>query len=442
MEKKLSSDHEERLEAMIESINLVARLVEDKENSVTIDRKLDEVNSRWKLEETSLPSLVSSIHSLKSKLNLLCDDVENVVKENNTLKELLNKNIEEKTKLEGGVKILINLNRNMKKKILRLSSKKRDSGYLLRKVKELLSNVQEKEKLEEERTVEMKLRIHERILVTNKNGGTTEDEESVVSTLSSISTISSIIIEDSIPTVRLNEKISTVDSQCQDSITVNQHLQLDSRESFAPSGKRSHVWDHLRNIGGQSKIYCISFSTIEDIGLQFVWVSMESKKEKKLKGHGLIDKMLKDTEAELTEKSSFPKKPDGTYLVCGFHGFDEGLHMRPAIGARLIAIENHSLEQCSLAPTEMHAIINGLPQGNSIIFKLRNDSLNKLQTNTLNNASPFSTNMTMNSYLCGFSKEAHSQPGCEINILDTKTIQRKKKNNQSRIAGIRRIKIF
>ncbi len=146
----------------------------------SIQAQLDQLQQEWKLEQTPIPKLISSVHRLHSNIQLLQSQADNYNTNENTsnqvissLKEKVATCKEENKMLKKATKKLMHNNKRMKEK---LNEKRAERKSLVRSVREYVKKKKEEDLDKEELFVATKLTVHESMLKNarnnNENGNT------------------------------------------------------------------------------------------------------------------------------------------------------------------------------------------------------------------------------------------------------------------------------
>eukprot|EP00586_Coscinodiscus_wailesii_P000298 CAMPEP_0172484990 /NCGR_PEP_ID=MMETSP1066-20121228/12699_1 /TAXON_ID=671091 /ORGANISM="Coscinodiscus wailesii, Strain CCMP2513" /LENGTH=483 /DNA_ID=CAMNT_0013249865 /DNA_START=158 /DNA_END=1609 /DNA_ORIENTATION=+ len=414
-------EYEDRIEALLESINLARELIEAKDSSeifIPINKRLNELNSTWRLDQTALPGLIASIHELKSQFKAVCSDAEVVIEENRELRESLEVSAEANKRTARALAKLNKENKRMKNKVERMKRRSSERSSVFQSVKEYLSKAQILEKEEVDKCTEHKLKMHERFLATDDKSRVIDDEDdTVISSVSSIST-SSLVTDDSLPTLRfgVNEEghwcssssvsssVSSIEEQTKRKQPHHLHTTSSSYQMFAGL------------LGSPSaKVYKVHVAIFSQIGLQFQKIPRPGG-QAVLERHGILNNEIMGNDNNHIAVNQIMHKSErlcqkeqveeGDFVVCGFKGFDDVRHTRPTIGAKLIAINDERLESNCFSAEEMCAKIAKLvAKEKPIAFKFRNDALNQQQTQILNMGTEGVTTMEMGCKGCGFSSD-------------------------------------
>lgn len=145
--------HEEALEILLEGIDLVSNLAAmDSSDYITgknisvnkedIQARLDELQSKWALEETKLPSLVASIHRLQSNIGHLQHESTTFTSQLNEIQLNFSKTKNQNVKLRKAFKKMYSMNQNL---VGKLRKKKEESRQFIKTVKEFVSQKRQEE---------------------------------------------------------------------------------------------------------------------------------------------------------------------------------------------------------------------------------------------------------------------------------------------------------
>ena len=286
----LQKDYHEQVLALLQAVNLLSEMASTDASPCTALQRLDALQSQWKLEDTQIPQLQEKIQRLKSTSHVLQQDADCHVREMQSLQqELQSRNARIET-LETAVCKLHKRNERLKHE---LEQQKQQRKSLVKSVKKYVARVKEDEKHQ--------LVCHERLLQHGSIDDVPEDELSIESSASSVSTATSLVTDEGIATVRYS------------AVTVEEPVQD----------------------------YDLTFPQGSKIGLQF------HRLEKK----GILNDVLE--EKELLPFRNFKdslcgKHHDHIYLVCGHYGFDRDLNTLPALGARLVKVNGESVANWTL----------------------------------------------------------------------------------------------
>lgn len=287
-EDVLQRDCHEQVSALLEAVNLLSEMASTDTSPCTASQRLDALQSQWKLEDTQIPKLREEIQRLKSTSHVLQQDADCHVGEMQSLQQKLQLS---NARIEGLEKALCKLHKRNERLQHMLEQKKQERKSLVRSVKKYVARVKNNEQLV----------CHERLLQNGSIDDMLQDELSVESSASSVSTTTSSVIDEGIATVRYSA--ATVEEPAHD--------------------------------------YDLTFPQGTKIGLQF------HKLEKK----GLLNEVLEEKELLPFQhfKDSFRgKHHDYVYLVCGHYGFDRDLNTLPALGARLVKVNGESVDNLTL----------------------------------------------------------------------------------------------
>jgi len=142
--------------------------IEGCDNILDIQHKLDYLQTHGDLQETSIPSLINSIHRLQSNVTHLQAEAEMNAIEIYTLQDALNKSSDRIQQLEAAVQGLYQEKTDLKSQ---LKLKKKESRYFAKSVREYII-MKRKEELEKDAFVATtRLSVHESMLKKSKKQG-------------------------------------------------------------------------------------------------------------------------------------------------------------------------------------------------------------------------------------------------------------------------------
>jgi len=334
-------ERDEQLDALLRIIYLLSRSVtntkyfdtDEADNGHTeeeeafslnyIYKELDGMSSDWNLEETALPVLISEINKVQSNMHVVSKEIELAESENQHLKTTLGKSQELNAVLKKICKGLYRENMELKKSIVK---KVKAKESLKKGLRDLSFMSKEKEEANEIETFKLKTALHEQNLRALCEDH--DDNMSCISTLTSHSTI----YDDGMATVCL----------------------FPEQKSPRTAAKK------------RGKVLKITIKS-NKLGLQFLMIP------DKYAGDELKDASMNDEV--------------GLFVVCGYHGFDDKLNIRPDLGSKLIAINYVSLERTMHTTKDLHQQINSkLTSTKDFTLSFRNDELTKMQRDVLNKA--------------------------------------------------------
>lgn len=171
--------HSDQVQILLQALSLTSQLASldtesYKTNYPEIQKELDDIQKRWKLEETPIPSLVSSIHRLQSSLFHIDSEHDfhsQTVLENFTLKKKVQDIDEDRFTLKRAVKKLVKKNQILEEK---LSRNQHESRKLFSSMKAFIRQ-KHVEQLDAKELVEKtKLSLHEHML---KQGGNVSEPD-------------------------------------------------------------------------------------------------------------------------------------------------------------------------------------------------------------------------------------------------------------------------
>lgn len=376
-----SLECQDRVQALLEALHLTYKLAsldistyastlaspptgENNDNdhhAADLQRRLDSLQKSWKLEETALPRLLQCIHGFQSRALQLDSEADRHREKEMEQRQQLISAGQRVNQLELAVR---KIHQKYQKQKNKLEEKQSERKSLLKNVKDFIRHANKKGEVEEQR-VATQLRVHERLMkldaVLRKGSEnrsrqnskelrsrtssreslaldamyTLEDDESVISLTSSVSSFQSYITDDGVATLRLSPLIDpSIDQEYPEEILC-----------FPPGSM---------------------------IGLQFCTVPNATKSRSK----GKIDESLEEAERkDPTFKipifsNPFLKK-DGveqSFLVCGRHGFDTTIGVPPANGVRLVAVNGETIEQGNWSLNKIRDIVS-LDQPFTLTFR-------------------------------------------------------------------------
>lgn len=327
-------DCQEQVVSLLRALELLSEIAADSSSSSAASRALNELQTSWKLEDTHIPQLRNSIERLQSNMQLLQQDADSHGEQMQTLQHELYDNSIHIRKLEKAVKKLHKKNARLQQQV------EQHKQSLARQVKKYVV----KKNADEQRH---QLIAHERLLKlenTNRSRCSSrdtdfsgadmvalqyEDELSVESSASSVSTTPSFVTDEGVATVRYSPAL------------VEDERTLTDR-------KKVHDYD-------------LTFPQGTKIGLQFHKVQLEKTQR------GLLNDAIQE-KAPAAECATTPSKElqsfsrhfnfdalrgkhhedDYAYLVCGHYGFDRDMNTQPQLGARLVKVNGESVEHMTL----------------------------------------------------------------------------------------------
>jgi hypothetical protein len=365
---------QDQVEALLEALQLTAKLAamdtvtytstlatmspndlhhlhdDNNNNAAVLQKRLDALQREWKLEETSLPRLLQSIHSFQSRALQIDCESEQQMKTEQSLRLQLNSAEQRVQQLEAAVQKIHNKNQTLKQK---LQEKQTERKSLLRNVKDYIRQTNKQDEVEEQR-IATQLRAHERLLklelsARKEAGGESHSKALRVRTfsansfdddsgsVSSASSMISFVTDDGVATLHLSPLLDP---------------QLDETEVVVP------------------------FQRGSKIGLQFCTVPNTPASRTK----GKIDESLdepekKDASFKIPHFSNPFQKKDGAdhaFFVCGHYGFDDSVDVPPANGVRLVAVNGETVEQGHWSLNKIRDIVS---MDRSFTLTFRQDSL-------------------------------------------------------------------
>lgn len=330
--KTSNDDCKEQVSVLLHIIELLSEMAAKFpfSSSSTAHQELDELQKTWKLEDTHIPELRASIGRLHQLLQQESDSHSEQMQA--VQHELYDNSIRIQT-LEKALKKLHQKNQRLRQK------SEQNKKSIAKQVKIFLQKTNEDEKRHQ-------LFAHERILKlegSNRSRCSSrdtdfsdadmvalqspimEEELSVTSSASSVSTSPSFVTDEGIATVRYSPARVEDEKMHNRQISHEQHLKF-------PQGTK--------------------------IGLQFYKVQLEKAQR------GILNDAIQNSTP--TENALLPSKDtsafsmnfnlnalrgnhhDYAYLVCGHYGFDSDLNMQPMLGARLVKVNGESVEKMTL----------------------------------------------------------------------------------------------
>jgi len=281
------------VEVLTEAINLLSTILVSTESCGSQDARLDELQSRWKLEDTGFIRLYNSCMQLKQTLHLTASEAElAVIDVHETNKKIQNERLK-RNKLSTALKKMCKENHALRDQnnelAVELHSYKEEKKSTLRSLRKYVRSWRKERN-------EMKNEIVALSEYTLKSGQKIKSLESNIS--------SETDGTDSICTTTTSASYVT-DDGCRSLRLVSKAEQMRSEEAANTQKSRDDTYE-------------IVFKT-RSPGLQFLTFERQQKEN--------------DNNANSNE-----------FLVCGFNGFCDNLHKRPSFGARLIGIDGKSEE--------------------------------------------------------------------------------------------------
>ena len=137
----------------------------DKDSAI-IQRRIDTLQTMWMLEDTAIPSLLTSVHRIQSNLASLQSELDSATVEIHALHQSLSECQNREQRLENALKKVYKQNKDLKE---RLAKKCRDKKAFVSNMKKAVSGMKmfknKEEEVElEERRVANGLRVHESML--------------------------------------------------------------------------------------------------------------------------------------------------------------------------------------------------------------------------------------------------------------------------------------
>mmetsp|Transcript_31639 Transcript_31639/g.36914 ORF Transcript_31639/g.36914 Transcript_31639/m.36914 type:complete len:437 (+) Transcript_31639:133-1443(+) len=156
----------EQLDALLESVNLVSALAymnseAYQQRSQQEIKLLNELENRWKLEDTPLPNLISSINRLQSNVIHLQGENKQDLEEIRTLHKRIALCESENKKYKKVTKELLNKNKKLKQ---RLEKEEHENKALVKSVKKYIKKKREEDLDKEQLHVATQSLVHESML--------------------------------------------------------------------------------------------------------------------------------------------------------------------------------------------------------------------------------------------------------------------------------------
>jgi len=320
-----SDDVKEQLQALTEAIYLLTRSIASSNASQSYlqgDTELDKLQKVWKLEETGFPRLYNACKQLKENLRLTAIEADEAVSDINASHQIL---FEEKNRVN-----------KMNKAVYQLYKENKE----LRKQNATLTLDVQRCKKEKKIIVEYIRGYNSSIRGKNmeENMNETSCEENMDATSVDIS-LESFESFESDASHSVSTSSSTSSSLISDVGCATLHL----------AKKKIPYLAMFRSVlTAPANVYDITF-TMNSPGLQFLMLPANTR----------VDSSMNAT--------------NPIFLVCGYKGFRDSLHRRPSFGARLISINNDSLERQEWSMADLISYTN--KRGGSMKMRFRNDSI-------------------------------------------------------------------
>lgn len=273
----------DQVQILLQALSLTSQLASmDNKSYKTkypkIQKELDDIQKRWKLEDTPILQLVSSIHKLQSTLSHIESEADyhsQTILENVALKQKVQDIEEESFTLKRAVKKLVKKNQVLEEK---LSHNQRESRKLFSSMKKFVRQTHVEQLDAKEFVQKTKLSLHEHML---KQGGIVSEPDVTGNRVRSNTAESGLSFISDLDT------LSYLDINTQDSSLAAQspsheidEVSLQSLSSTPSIGSiRSSATPTLRmaenghNLPAQQ--YAICFQKGEEIGLKFVQVTSD-----------------------------------------------------------------------------------------------------------------------------------------------------------------------
>ena len=424
----MMQDYKDQLTTFTEALSLLDKLVNHAVNTYSkndIDTKnveqdiLESINalhSKWQLETTPIPSLCHAIHRLQSNLRMVSVEADTSINDNQRFLHLISVEKKKSKKMEKIAKKLLSQNVELKKK---LEKKKKQRQSVVESFKDYISTIQvQKQKLDialvqfHEDQLKEKNKINSTCTTLSLDeSDSIMDDKSFVQSCSTVSVTSSssIVTASGSATVQLllDENLEWTSSFGKESSSHESNMSITSNERLENQLVSNKI--------NEQKTYKLKFESGKKIGLQFQKVPnnstdhlIRSKHSNVSSNNSDFDGNITDALLPLSQPSSHstntyeenvvdrvpPSKiiADGIFVVCGFEGFDTNINLRPEIGAKLVAVDDESLEtmQKSLSFEELRGLIQSksTPDGTDSFFTMtfREDVLNEDQKIILSRA--------------------------------------------------------
>ena len=439
----------EEIDVLINSINLASKLASLPPESYThkdpreqgdcstcqspssLQAQLDNLQSTWKLEETSIPSLMSSIHRLQSNIThlqaaadsalptnqlLQADNLKysnelkvmkmaitKLYKDNVKLKQRLTSAKDKKSKFVQNIKecMRMTIEEEVEKermKIYESSLKgKKKQQYPLNKEKSLQilddtlssENGTEKEpSFNRQRTstcdsafsdiscdMEPRRFAHE-LEGANDQSGSLSSGDCDVSSSSSVSSCStfSLVTDECLSTLRLAPSLSSKKKQSFTGLKKSSSytLKFPVGVKVGLQFDRIELTNQLDPETSRSRAFSDGFIHCRSIPENQAQMKKESPKAK-------VDKMV-HTFLDRGEPSSTNKVSNGyEFLVSGFESFDTKMNIRPTIGAKLVAINENPIMRSDWTIDDLNCYLDANQRGKELSLTFRNEGLKKQQ---------------------------------------------------------------
>ena len=353
--------------AILESVALISRLIAlpytslsspSKENNVfgdemkthhhdnntinemnSIISKLDLICDSYFLDDTPVPLLLTTAQRLKSNLQHVTKEAELAEKEMVTLKKAVKIMYKRSVVVEGALRKLYKAYTSMKTKVAKVSNK---NEILTEQLKDATEKSRIKEVEHHEKIMHGALTFDYRGYNKKEEFNEDDEIESVASSMAS--GVPSVVNSTGVSTVSL--KYDDYSSRSEDNWSV---LGDNSPESHANRKQFKQFGYKIR------EEYKISFNTKTKFGLHFFQMPVDRN------GHildkGIISGMTTKTTYDYTSdenlsystgelsSTTLKNSVNKSFLVCGYDNFDSKINIRPAIGARLVSINDDNLEQ-------------------------------------------------------------------------------------------------
>lgn len=344
---------EDQVSVLLQSLDLLTRLAKldsatyqrtltsdvadnDLDNAAALQRQLDDLQGKWKLEETSVPCLLDSIHRLHSACAQYQSHADNLAVENDKLHEELRSSAKRVTKLETGIQKLHTKTERLKDK---LQSKKEEKQAILKSVRSYVADFQKNDM----DGIATQLAAHERIVGNRTRTESqdtfdsvdmaaryqlSDDGSSANSTVSSVSSVPSVITDGGVATI----KFAKAPADTEDLVL------------RYPADRRVGIQFHNMHLMGNASDA----------------VDGEDAKEAKGTGFQALNFRF-DSLLGTAKRDEEEKKGESAFFVVGHFGFDDKLNTsRPPVGARLVGVNGQEVDD-GFTLKKIRHLIQGYP---------------------------------------------------------------------------------
>lgn len=352
------------------------------DGALALQHQLDELQQKWKLEETSVPTVAQQIHRLQSHVSHLERE-----QDQHTMdwQQHLDHESASQARIRQLERAVQKLHRKTEKLQKKLKEKQKERKSIVRQVKDYVGQVKKQEEQNaEDQILSHQVYAHERLLRlehslgrSNDLGGGNRsrctsndsvfsdfdvaalypmdhDESSLASSASSVSTSHSTVTEDGIATVRYHsgDEPMTPPQQRQ------QHEQHNYQLTF-PQGTKIGLQFHRVPLDKPKKGLLDDAFAADGLNLEDPMNKMAvpddvesplqaSNSDRSFSMHFNLDALLGKNQGP----SAAPPQEDPDlqygFLICGHHGFDSDLNVPPALGARLVKVNDESVNKWTL----------------------------------------------------------------------------------------------